>query len=293
MPPETIIPAIAKASWQPKIFAAAPRRSELLALKPDWPCHSIRLRVHRNMPFEFVASALPAFLAYADLKAEISMGDYDDSLNFQISEPADCELIWLDYERYAGKLDATALAAWLKDRLEVLRAASTAPILIADGGGDEFDQKLSAVAAGIPGCRVFPRQALQKQLGESWFDRRVKDISASPMSDAANLAVAQQLGLVWLPGAVRVGLKVVVLDLDHTLYTGVLGEDGAEGVRLMPAHHALQDKIRRLRQRVDARNGRAYAPVCVANGIAEEIRQQDHERKRRESCEREHGMRDQ
>jgi len=246
MPPEANIPAIAKAAWQPKIFAVHPRRSELLALKPDWPCRPVRLRVHRNMPFEFVASALPAFLAYADLKADIIIGDYDDSLHFQAREPADCELIWLDFTRYAGRLESGGLAVWLKERMQALRALTKAPILVADDG--RLDEKATALLAAIPGCRIFPRQKLQEQLGTRWLDERVQKISASNMSDAASLACAQLLGLVWLPAALGPALKAIVLDLDNTLYAGVLGEDGVSGVRLTPAHRALQEKIKQLKQ---------------------------------------------
>lgn len=245
---EAIIPAIAKAAWQPKIFAARPRRSELLALKPSWPCREVRLRVHRNMPFEFTASALPAYLAYAGLKADIAISDYDDALNFKLDGKADCELVWLDYARYAGKQDARSLAEWVKGRLLALRASSTAPILIADGGEKAFDEALPEIAAAVPGCRVFPRRQLQAGLGQDWIDARVKDIGASSMSDAANLIVAQQLGLVWVPGAVSVALKALVLDLDRTLYEGVLGEDGVQGVHLTEAHRELQEKIRALKE---------------------------------------------
>lgn len=244
------LPAIAKASWQPAIFAAVPRRSALLALQPSWPCRQLRLSVYRNMPFEFVASALPPFLAYADYALDLKLSDYDDSLQFQSATPADCALVWLDYSRYAGKLDKAALTAWLTERLQVLRAASAAPILLADSSGADaaLNHGLAEIAARIPGCRIFPRQELQDRLGEAWFDKRVKDIAASTMSDAANLAVAQALGLLWLPGAVRVALKAIVLDLDHTLYAGVLGEDGVAGVRLTPAHRVLQEKLRTLKE---------------------------------------------
>jgi FkbH-like protein len=197
------------------------------------------------MPFEFVASALPAFLAYADLRAEITISDYDDALNLHIKEGTDCELIWLDYSRYADRFDAGGLVQWLSGRIQALRATSSAPILVADGGGASplLNQKLSEITNQIPGCKVFPRQSIQENLGNRWFDDRVKDISASTMSDAATIATARLLGLVWLPAAVSIGLKALALDLDNTLYEGVLGEDGIKGVHLTEAHRALQQKI--------------------------------------------------
>ena len=247
---EQTIPAVVKATWQAALFASQPRRRDLLALQPSWPCQAITLRVHRNMPFEYIAGALPAFLAYADITAQITLGDYDDSLNFQLQGAADCELVWLDFTRYRGKLSDEALVLWFGERLRALRERSAAPILLADGGGAgvTLNHMLAAAVASIPACRIFPRQILETRLGDSWSDLRMKEISASSMSDAANLLVAQALGLVWLPGALRVGLKAIVLDLDHTLYTGVLGEDGPEGLKLTPAHRILQEKLRTLKQ---------------------------------------------
>jgi FkbH-like protein len=246
----TDIPAICKAEWQAKLFAATPRRSQLLSLKPMWPCRSIKMRVHRNMPFEFVASALPAFLSYADLSAEIPTSDYDDALNFHLEFQADCELIWLDYSRYSDRFDAPTLAQWLFERLQALRAATTAPILVADGGGasKDLNERLKTTTEQIAGCRIFPRQSLQDSMGAGWFDDRVKEISASRMSDAATVATARLLGLVWLPAAVGVGLKALAIDLDNTLYEGVLGEDGVEGVHLTEQHLLLQQKIAGLKQ---------------------------------------------
>ena len=60
-----------QAEWQNVIFSPSPTRPDLLKLKPPWECHPFRLSVHRNQSFEFVASVLEPFLAYAALKADI------------------------------------------------------------------------------------------------------------------------------------------------------------------------------------------------------------------------------
>jgi FkbH-like protein len=43
-------------------------------------------------------------------------------------------------------------------------------------------------------------------------------------------------------------IKAIVLDLDNTLYSGVLGEDGPQGVELTGAHRDLQAELLRLRE---------------------------------------------
>ena len=54
------------------------------------------------------------------------------------------------------------------------------------------------------------------------------------------MLIARQLGSRWLPGVLVGGLKAVVVDLDHTLYEGVLAEDGISGLRLGEGHLELQ-----------------------------------------------------
>jgi len=44
----------------------------------------------------------------------------------------------------------------------------------------------------------------------------------------------------------RQAAKIVVLDCDNTLWGGVVGEDGVDGVRIGPEHAALHESIRRL-----------------------------------------------
>jgi FkbH-like protein len=68
-----------------------------------------------------------------------------------------------------------------------------------------------------------------------------------PLSDAACLRAARALGLVHLPAALGPRLKAVVVDLDHTLYAGVLGEDGPAALRLSEAHAVLQRRLVALR----------------------------------------------
>jgi FkbH-like protein len=243
---------LARAGWQRTLFAPEPRRLDLLRLEPSWPCTPFRLRVHRNQAFEFVASVLPPFLAYAGRAAATSLGGYDDSLALPTDGPADVELVWLDLGRYRARLSPAALAAWLGERVRALRLRTEAPVLVADDpAGDaparELNDRLRALAAEVPGVRILPMSAIGAELGARTFDPRAAKVTGMPLSDAACLRAARDLGLVHLPAALGPRLKAVVVDLDHTLYAGVLGEDGPSGLRLTPAHAALQRALVALR----------------------------------------------
>jgi FkbH-like protein len=250
--PDAVASWIERAGWQATLFAAAPRRLELLKLRAGWPCAPFRLRVHRNQAFEFVASVLGPFLAFGGWRAEIAYGDYDDSLAMRVNSPTDVELVWLDWARYRERLAPAELATWVGQRLGELRRRSDAPFLVADAPmldrtASELNEALRRVVAEVPGARVLPLSAILASLGPGALDPRAAKVTGMPLSDGACVLAAQALGLVWLPAALAPRIKAIVVDLDNTLYAGVLGEDGPGGLRLSPAHVDLQSRLVRLR----------------------------------------------
>lgn len=243
---------LARAGWQPVIFGERLRRADLLALQPSWLLRPFRLHVLRNHSFEFVASVLRPFLAYAGWEAQISYSDYDDSLSEPPEPNADVVLVWVDFERY--RLDVTQLAAWIDGRLTLLRQATDVPILISDGGADgdvaaRLNAALRASAERLPDVYVAEQSAIARSLGDRYFDRRSALVSAMSLSDAACLETARQLGMRLLPGLLEAGIKAIALDFDETLYEGVLGDDGPRGIVITAAHAALHRRLLELRER--------------------------------------------
>jgi FkbH-like protein len=99
----------------------------------------------------------------------------------------------------------------------------------------------------VPGVRIVPISDILAGLGSRAFDARATAITGMPLSDAACLLVARALGMVWLPSVLAPRLKAIAFDLDHTLYAGVLGEDGPDGLVMTPVHAELQRKLVALR----------------------------------------------
>ncbi len=230
---------------QPTIFSSRPLRADLLRIPlPNvQSTATTRLRIHRNQPFEFIASLLPAFLAYSNRCVECLFSDYDDSLNFSFSDTADVELVWLDFERYSF---ATAEVGvdWLLTRLRALRERSRAPILVAgspqqDEQGEAFNRLLRDRLGPLPAMQVLPLDAIAAQLGAGYVDYRFTVVGATRLSERANIVIARHLGLCWLPAVLGSRLKAAVFDLDNTLWGGVLGEDGIDGLRVDAGYRAL------------------------------------------------------
>lgn len=242
--------ALARVDWQPVVLAAEPRRLDLLSLSPSWPTRELRVRVHRNTAVEYVASLTAPFLAYAGLAATFEYSDYDDSLSSATAGDgtADVELVWLDLDRF-GTPDP-ALAEWLAGRLEAMRSRTVAPLLVVDApdpGAAAFNQRLGELCQAIPGVTVADLSTVAARVGDAFVDQRTRDLAGTRMSGRATVLAAQRLGLRWLPAVTGPGIKALAVDLDMTLYRGVLGEDGPGGVVLTEEHERLQRVLRDLR----------------------------------------------
>ena len=213
-----------------------------MQLEATWEARPLRCRVHRNHGFELVASAAPPYLRYAGFEPEFSFGDYDDSLSFRIEGSADVELVWLDLKRYDADLD---VGEWLGGRVAELQSKSPAPVLVVSLAGDAPPVSLPS----LPGLYSVSLRDELEELGPALLDERRAVHTGTRLSGAACVAAARLIGSRWIPALLDPPLKAVLVDLDHTLYTGVLGEDGPAGVEMTPGHQALQQALKGLRAR--------------------------------------------
>ena len=228
------------------LFKENPTRRELAELKPSWSCRDVRVRVHRNHSFEHAASAAEAWAAFGGLKLMWSEAPYDDSLSMQLSDqPADLDLIWYDIETIEPRPGIDVLA-WLRSRAQALRGMSALPILMVIIGLDKgAEQTLRDSLGDLPGVRLAPAAEPLSGLADP-FDRRLQKFSGSRLSQSANLTMAKHLACHWFPALLAPRIKAVIVDLDQTLYEGVVGEDGV-AVRLTPAHASLQSALVKLK----------------------------------------------
>ncbi len=251
--------SLKKADQQQYLFKSLPKRTELLKLKSELPCQEIAIRIHRNHSFESVASAINPFLEFGGYRALFSYSDYDDSLSFTSCEASvSIEIIWLDYDRYFSN-DANDLdffISWLAARINALREISKSPILINDWPSvgennrviQDCNQRLIDLIEDLPGVRICSQRDISAELGDKFFDTRSAKLTGTTWSDRACMLNARQFASHWLPASLSPRLKAIVVDLDLTLYDGVLGEDGVAGVVLTEAHVQLQQELLRLKE---------------------------------------------
>ena len=216
------------------LFRPCLKREELLALPAPAAKSVIRVAVHRNHSFELVASAIAPFLGLARLAAELHYSAYDDSLSFaEVAEHADLHLLWIDAARYS----VPDFGSWILSRIAQLRRQSEARILVACLGAP------AGFAVEQPDLLYLDCDDVLSPLGSQAFDGRLEPFTGTRLSNQACLYLARELGCRQIPALMLPALKALVLDLDNTLYAGVLGEDGIHGVK---PYHEVQARIAEL-----------------------------------------------
>lgn len=141
----------------------------------------------------------------------------------------------------------------LRSLVEVIRSRSGARILVANvsrrgeaAGGfadtllapgqeetlAELNRRLAGVCRATSEAYIFDLAALMRDVGRrNWTDNRLQYFARAPLSTAALRAMAVRLAR-YLSALTAPPRKCLVLDLDNTLWGGVLGEDGLDGIKL-------------------------------------------------------------
>lgn len=231
---------------QPVLFAARLSRLSLLGLElPEASLSRLSINVWRNHAIESVLGLAQPFFRFGRIAADVRTGAYDDSLGFTGHAPADVELLWLDSTRHLACGNLTDWLTWLRGRLGALRSQSVAPIVVATWTPDaQGTTQLQALVDEHPGVYFADLRSTCEAAGEKLLDLRSAGMAGTPLGNGAQALLARKLACHWLPGAALPPIKALALDLDETLHAGVLGEDGATGVRLTPGHAALQTFVR-------------------------------------------------
>ena len=193
-------------------------RMEILKYKvPPRNLRTIHISVHRNHAFEMMESLLQVFLKASGMQAEFAYSNYDDSFHFStLQESNDLNILWVDFSHYKE-------TSWFKDKVEQLRKISKKPILIYYIGTENMDVPTEHVVCASS-------QEIEHELGADFWDLEKLEYSGTRLSAKASIKIAQQLGFKYIPSFFRTPIKAIMVDMDNTLYAGVLGEDGPAGV---------------------------------------------------------------
>jgi len=118
----------------------------------------------------------------------------------------------------------------------------------------QINAGIDALVARIPGCRALDLASIQGRHGrEAMFDARMYYTAKIALKPDILPTVVRDLVQMCLASRGQ-GLKCAILDLDNTLWGGVVGDDGMEGIEIGdlgigPAFTAFQSWLKQLRDR--------------------------------------------
>lgn len=220
---------------QKYIFETKPKRRDLLQYSPKEQHQTYKVHVFRNHSFELIEHTIPVYLDFAKLDISFSYSDYDDSFSFlDLDTSANLVIVWIDGARYHN----LSVQDFLDERIRALRSVTSQPVLILPFRAD--------ATLNIPDALVVNLSELCADFLSDMVDERTLSVTGTALSSKAMLHISKALGLRYLPAMLRPSLKGLVVDFDNTLYQGVLGEDGIQGITLTPGHIALQQELKRL-----------------------------------------------
>jgi FkbH-like protein len=147
-------------------------------------------------------------------------------------------------DAYVARLDRLLRALRERTTAHLLVTNQAPPLRLAAGLADtslergqqlalaQLGDRLTRMCAAIPGAGVLDLARVAAEVGTlAWYDAKLAHLARCPLSGAAQLALGRRVAR-HLRALVRPPAKCLVLDLDNTLWGGVLGEDGVGGIAL-------------------------------------------------------------
>ncbi len=272
-------------------FGALPGFAKLNQLARTPVEGGLRLAVAGDCATQHIAAALRGYGVYTDLPLQVFDADYDQ-VRAQLTDPASelyafapeylllvfsVERLWADYcassrrEGFAEEKLAEFAQYW-----DAFRANCPAAKLLHCNYPELDDRifgnyagkvrssflyqlrllnlRLCDMAAEHPGVFLIDLCALQSRVGrEQFFNSKIYYVGKLPIhTNCLPLVAREVLGVIRaIRGQIK---KVVVLDLDNTLWGGVIGDDGLAGIQigelgLGHAFTAFQTWLKELKKR--------------------------------------------
>ena len=235
-----------------KIFRGKPQRLEWLSLLPSemkWESTAVVLR---NTTFETVemgASPLSKFLGH---KVHWIYSSYDASLpqieSLLGEKRCDLVVLWMDWSFLETRAPEEQ-KRFVNQTMERIADAHSGPILANLWKSTsplqkilvtEFEKNARLIAIDV--------EEISALNGVAAFDTRSSEITKSCFSKEFDLTFARTLTCSIWPALAGAQLRGIIIDLDHTAYRGVLGEDGLDGIEFTPTHKRIWKRLAELKQ---------------------------------------------
>jgi len=189
---------------------------------------TLKIVVIRNHSFEFLESFIHNFLAFSGITAKFYYSDYDDSLSFNLTlDGFDIAILWIDSMKYFN----VSLENLLISRIRYLETVFDGKIITFVN-----KQDFELVLDNIYSIENILEEKIQ-------YDNGLLSLTGTSIKNTSFIPIARAIGLKYIPWLVGIRIKAIVVDLDNTLYSGILAEDGYQSVIINQDYQALHEDL--------------------------------------------------
>lgn len=250
----------------------------------ELPTDSLSVYLSSNFTDTSIKPYLNWWLEASGFSPEISIAEYNsviqetmssESALFTHSGPSVILLKVLDLARFRHDLSGNSLEKFLTDTVSVItrnlkKHSGSYPLCIAltpeqpelleNLSTARYERVISHLQSELSGLDYIKLIDLRlTHLSDSdLFDATSNEIGHIPYSEVGYSYLASQLARTLRAWKYQ-PFKVIVLDADNTLWQGVLGEDGVDGVQITEAHKMLQNFM------LECRNEGFLLALCTKN----------------------------
>lgn len=253
----------------------------------ELPADPFSIYVSSNFTDTSIKPYLNWWLEAAGFRPEIALADYNtliqdtmspESPLFTHSGPSLILLKVLDLARFRHDLSGERLEEYLIETVSVIirnlkKHSSSFPLCIAltpeqpelieNLSSSRYERVISHLQSELSSSDVKLLDMRQTHLSiDDLFDDTTNEIGHIPYTEAEYSFLASQLARALRAWKYQ-PFKVIVLDADNTLWQGVLGEDGVDGIKISNAHKMLQKFM------IERRNEGFLLALCTKNNKAD------------------------
>lgn len=195
---------------------------------------SKKVFVLRNEQSENFFDKVNTYSSLRNLFFKFYHSGYDNNLNFKIQK-YDITILWLDYSKY--KINKNFFI-WIKDKIKKLGSCGkyvlVKPIILPNTSFIKLNKINKTFIKTIHNDKVIFLDFLEeyKQNAHSYWDLERSELFGTNVSIHGQNLHSKLLGLKFLPSIYFQKIKAIIFDLDDTLYTGTVGEDGIKKIKL-------------------------------------------------------------
>jgi FkbH-like protein len=197
-----------------------------------------RILIIRNTNFELIAGAAERYGQLQGTKIDFVIGAYDDSLSIPNDTDNAFAGVIFFYDADRSSFNDSQLEEFAKLRSAEANDFYNCPVTFV-----YFSKYRSIEKNGF----INVNSMIDINRSDILFDHTREVLLGTPISATRFLEIAFYIvQKIILPPVVD-EIKLIVLDLDNTLHSGVLGEDGIEGIELNGGYQLIRQLLIRLK----------------------------------------------